>query len=95
MKFEWDEAKRRENIRKHRIDFEDVPPVFNGPIFFQLDRRKNYGEDRWIGIGDLGNAVIVVVFIEFDGDTIRLISARKAEKHERDYFKEKIRKIGN
>jgi len=52
-------------------------------------------EKRWIGIGDMGNAIIVVVFTEPSENVIRLISARKAEKHERDFFKEKIRKVKN
>jgi len=56
-----------------------------------LDTRKNYGEDRLIGIGLLINAVVVVVFVERIGDTIRIISARKAERHEREKFKKEIR----
>lgn len=52
MKFEWDENKRRENIRKHGIDFHDVPMVFDGPMLVRLDTRTDYGEeDRWIGNG--------------------------------------------
>ena len=89
MKFEWDEEKNQENIRHHRIDFADVPPVFDGPMVVALDTRKNYGEDRLIGI--LINSVVVVVFVERIGDTIRIISARKAERHERDKFKKEIR----
>ena len=91
MKFEWDEEKNQENIRHHRIDFADVPPVFDGPMVVALDTRKNYGVDRLIGIGLLINSVVVVVFVERIGDTIRIISARKAERHERDKFKKEIR----
>ena len=91
MKFEWDEDKNQENIRYHRIDFADVPPVFDGPLIVALDTRKNYGEDRLIGIGLLINSVVVVVFVERIGDTIRIISARKAERHEREKFKKEVR----
>ena len=90
MKFEWDEDKNRANIRRHRIDFADVQPLFDGPMFVTLDTRKDYGEDRMVGIGFLGDAMLVVVFVEKAEDTIRLISARKAERHERDRFKEEI-----
>ena len=91
MKFEWDEEKNQKNIRHHRIDFADVPPVFDGPMVVALDTRKNYGEDRLIGIGLLINSVVVVVFVERIDDTIRIISARKAERHEREKFKKEIR----
>jgi uncharacterized DUF497 family protein len=90
MRFEWDEAKNRANIRKHRIDFADIPQVFDGPMVVALDTRKEYGEDRWIGTGFLRQAVVVVVFVETSLNTIRIISARKAEKHEREKFKEEI-----
>jgi len=53
MQFEWDEAKNLENIRKHRIDFADVPDMFDGSMLVELDERTDYGEDRWIGIGFL------------------------------------------
>jgi len=90
MKFEWDEAKNRENIRKHRIDLADVPPMFEGPMYVTLDTRKDYGEDRMVGIGFLNVAVIAVVFVEIAEDTVRLISARKAERHEREEFKQAL-----
>ena len=90
MKFEWDEDKNRANIRRHRIDFADVQPLFDGPMFVTLDTRRDYGEDRMVGIGLLGDAILVVVFVEMAKDTIRLISARKAERHERERFKEEI-----
>ena len=90
MKIEWDEEKNRANIRRHRIDFADVHPVFDGPMFVTLDTRRDYGEDRQIGIGFLRDAVVVVVFVEKAEGIIRLISARKAERHEREDFKEQI-----
>ena len=90
MKFEWDDKKNMENIRKHHVDFNDVPEMFNNPMFVSLDTRKDYGEDRWIGIGILKSRCVVVIFVERDGDVIRIISARKAEKHERETYEKEI-----
>lgn len=86
MRFEWDEDKNAVNIRKRSIDFADVPSIFNGPMLVELDEREDYGEDRWIGIGILRNLVAVVVFAEPRKDTIRIISARKANRHERKKY---------
>ncbi|MDY7016567.1 MAG: BrnT family toxin [Cyanobacteriota bacterium] len=88
MQFEWDEAKNLENIRKHKIDFVDVPSMFEGLMLIELDERSGYGEDRWIGIGFLGNGVAVVVWTERQQDTIRIISARKANRYERQQFEQ-------
>lgn len=82
MHFEWDENKNTLNIRKHKIDFSDVPAIFDGTVFIDYDAREEYGEDRWIGIGLLRGIVVVVVFTERGQDTIRLISARKANRNE-------------
>jgi len=83
MKFEWDDRKNDENIRKHGVDFNDVVEMFSHPMLTQLDTRCDYGEDRWIGIGLLRNIVAVTVYLEWeDEETIRIISARKATSHE-------------
>lgn len=88
VKFEWDEGKNRENIRKHGIDLTDVVAVFDHPMLVCLDARRDYGEDRWIGVGLLRAMVAVVVYVEWtDEDTIRIISARRATRHEtREYY---------
>jgi uncharacterized DUF497 family protein len=83
MQFEWDETKNLENIRKHEIDFVDVPEMFEAPMLVELDDRFDYGEERWLGIGFLGNGVAVVVWTERQNDVIRIISARRANRYER------------
>lgn len=83
MQFEWDEAKNLENIGKHEIDFADVPEIFQNPMLIELDDRFDYGEDRWFGIGFLGNGIAVVVWTERQNDVIRIISARRANRYER------------
>ena len=85
MNFEWDEQKNEVNIGKHGFDFADAQEIFNGPILEGVDRREDYGEDRYIGFGFIRNTVVVVVYTE-RGDTIRIISLRKALKHERSEF---------
>lgn len=86
MQFEWDEAKNLINIRKHQIDFADVPEMFNSPMLIEEDESFDYSEKRWCGIGFLGNGVAVVVWTERYGDVIRIISARRANRYERKRF---------
>lgn len=91
MKFNWDEAKRQENLARHGIDFMDVPALFDGPMLVRLDTRRNYGEDRWIGMGLLRDMVTVVIYVEWeDEETIRIISARRATRHENKQFHQTI-----
>lgn len=90
MKFEWDENKRDENIDKHGIDFLDAVKIFDGPMLVDIDNREDYGEERLIGIGSLEHRIVVIVFTE-SVDTIRIISVRKALKHERIEFENAIK----
>ena len=88
MQFEWDETKNLENIHKHEIDFADVPAMFDGEMLIELDERFDYGEDRWIGIGFLGFGIAVIVWTERRKDVIRIISARRANRHEQKRFEQ-------
>jgi uncharacterized DUF497 family protein len=91
MRVEWEERKRQENIARHGVDFGDVFAVFLGPMLVRLDTRYGYGEDRWVGVGLLRSRVVVVVYVEREeGETIRLISARKATSYERQEFHRRI-----
>jgi hypothetical protein len=83
MRVEWDERKNQANIQKHGLDFADTGEIFSMPMLVALDDREDYGEDRWIGIGLLKTFVVVVVYVERDRDTLRIISLRKALSHER------------
>ena len=91
MDFEWDERKRLSNIANHGLDFIDAARMFNAPMLTALDTREAYGEDRWIGIGIANGRVLVVAITERnEGQTIRIISLRKALSHERKAFEEII-----
>ena len=85
MEFEWDEDKARINVARHGLDFELVMRAWANPVFSYPDTREDYGEERMIGFGAIGASVIVIVFTE-RGSNIRLISARKAKKHEQRYY---------
>ncbi len=87
MKFIWDKKKRKANLAKHGLDFVDAKSVFSGITYTFEDDRFAYGEQRFITIGMLKGKVVVIAHTEKD-DVIRVISMRKATKHEQEiYFK--------
>ncbi len=88
MQFAWDDEKNEINIQKHGIDFADVHVMFQAPMLVDIDDRTEYGEERWIGIGPLYMIIAVVVYTEREHDTIRIISARKATKYERQRYEQ-------
>lgn len=57
--------------------------MFESAMLIELDYRFDYGEKRWFGIGFLGNGVAVVVWTERKNNVIRIISARRANRYER------------
>jgi uncharacterized DUF497 family protein len=93
MKLEWDPVKAAGNLRKHRVAFEDAARVFLDPLAVREQDRHVEGEERWqiIGLID-GMKLVVVAHTTRDQDNgdeiIRIISARKAEKHERRRYEE-------
>ncbi|HEV2859920.1 MAG TPA: BrnT family toxin [Pyrinomonadaceae bacterium] len=88
MDFEWDEAKRRSNLRKHGLDFLGVEQVFEGVTVTVPDGRFDYGEGRFVTFGLLDGRVVAIAHTEAD-EVIRVISVRKATKDEESsYFKE-------
>jgi uncharacterized protein len=88
MDFEWDEDKRLTNLRKHSVDFVDVPSIFDRDTIVVEENRDGYGEQRFVTFGLLQDTIVAVVHTESDG-LIRIISARKATKYEqRIYFQQ-------
>jgi len=91
MKYEWDENKNKLNQQKHGISFEEAKEVFKDALqISKLDHRFNDFEERWITIGTTSKQKILVVanlFFTDDGEEIiRIISARKANKKERESY---------
>ncbi len=82
--FEWDENKRLFNLSKHGIDFIDAVNVFMdlNRIEFESVRR---GELRYQTIGSVNNVVLLIVYT-YRKNVIRLISARRASKNEREAY---------
>jgi uncharacterized DUF497 family protein len=86
MRYEWDEKKRKANLRKHGFDFRDAPHIFEGVTLTVLDDREEYGEERYITLGLLKNTVVIIAHTE-QPNAIRIISMRKATRYEeRNYF---------
>jgi uncharacterized DUF497 family protein len=85
MRFEWDEDRNLRNISKHGLDFIDAEQLLAGLILVAPDIRE-YGEDPWIGIGFIGERVVVIVYSEAGEDVIRVISLQKATSHDRKRF---------
>jgi uncharacterized DUF497 family protein len=83
--FTWDEAKRRANLRKHGIDFMDAERIFRGFTLTAEDMREAYGERRFLTLGLLEDQVVSVAHTE-RGEDIRIISIRKATKHEARFY---------
>lgn len=90
MKFEWDPAKNRSNIRKHGLDFGDAEEMFRGFLLVRPDTDEDYGEERWLGIGMIRGRISFVAFAERPPDTVRIISLRKADHEEREQYKKAI-----
>ena len=89
LRFEWDEAKNRENERKHGVSFEEAQTVFfdeNAREFY--DDEHSEWEDRFLLLGMSARMRLLMVChcIRKGGSVIRIISARKATKNERRFY---------
>jgi len=81
MLFEWDKAKAEVNARKHGVCFADTFAVFEDSNALTVDDNEQ-GEERLVTIGvDCLGRLLVVVYT-WRGDSIRIISARRANRHE-------------
>lgn len=86
MEFEWDDAKAEANWHKHGVTFTEAAQAFVDPFAIELiDDRDDYEEERIILIGLQQARILTVVYTE-RGERTRIISARRATKHEEDYY---------
>jgi uncharacterized DUF497 family protein len=93
-RFDWDPAKEKANIQKHKVSFRRAATVFRDPHQLSIyDEGHSQYEDRWITMGiDDGGVVRVVVHtfkrVDEGGCEIRIISARKASSRESRQYQE-------
>jgi uncharacterized protein len=84
--FEWDDAKAAENWRRHGVTFRQGAEALGDPFASEeIDDRQDYGEERINAIG-MRRGVILHVTYTHRGDRIRIISVRRATKHEQDDY---------
>jgi uncharacterized protein len=84
MTFDWDDAKRASNLKKHGIDFIDVLVAFDDPRRYE-DVHYVDGEERWRLIGATPDGLVLVIYRERQ-HVRRLISARRANRHEKELY---------
>ena len=87
LSFEWHEEKATANVKKHGVSFDEAKTVFNDPLALTIDDPKHSrAEQRFIDFGYSEQGRLLVVVYTERGDTIRLISSRKATKSERKAY---------
>jgi uncharacterized protein len=88
MKYEWDAAKSRQNLKKHDCGFEIVAGFDWTEAVEVLDDRFEYGEERWLALGPIGAKLYALAFSPRGENKARVISLRLATKNERKTYVE-------
>ena len=89
MKFEWDENKAAVNLSQHGISFEEARTVFDDRLYVDFyDPDHSDEEDRYIIVGESQQGNLLIVSYTERADFIRLISARKVTRVEREVYEE-------
>lgn len=91
MLVQWDLAKARSNRLKHGISFSDVEPVFFDEFALSMPDNHSIAEQRFVLVGKDALQRTLTVIYTHRGESIRLISARKATKFERREYEKGIR----
>ena len=86
MMYVWDKRKGRGNVARHGIDFEDAIRIFEGPTLERVDDRFDYGETRIYAIGVVDGLEITLIYTDVSETERRIISAWRAERHERTAY---------
>jgi uncharacterized protein len=89
IKIVLSEKKNRQNVRKHKIDFDEAKSIFDDPLQISInDPDHSFDEYRFITIGMSENNRLVIVAHTFRDDKIRIITARKPTRGERKSYEE-------
>lgn len=86
MQIEFDPKKAKENLRKHHVNLADAEQVLRDPLALTIEDPESEGEQRFITLGMDTTEKILVVVYTYQGEIIRLISARKASKAEMEMY---------
>ena len=89
LRFEWDPRKSAANQKKHGVSFEEAQTVFsdsNAIVIGDPDHSDDEARFVLLGLSASLRALVVCHCLRDDGDTIRLISARKADRDERKLY---------
>ena len=76
MEFEWDEAKRRDNLRRRAVDFAVAAQIFDGPVLIAEDTRRDYVEKRFRALRQFEGQFYVVAYTLRD-EVCHIITAWK------------------
>ena len=88
LSFEWSKSKAKVNLAKHGVSFELAKRVFDDPFAVEfLDDREDYDEEHFVIMGMVDRQILFVAYAERK-DAIRIISARRATKHEQEVYNE-------
>lgn len=89
MRFQWDPRKAKLNLRKHRVSFEEATTAFRDPLSASgSDPDHSAGEHRFVTFGRSSRGRLLTVSHTERGESIRIISARRATKQEREIYEE-------
>jgi len=86
LDFEWDEEKAAVNLNKHGFSFLTAAEIFTNEIVVRIDDREDNGEIRLIALGRVDVEVFRVVFTGRSENLIRIISAQRASRDEREIY---------
>lgn len=88
MRITWDEAKNLANQRKHGVSFEEASKLFRSRVGYLevFDEAHSDVEDRFIAIGPIARGLVLVVWVDREEGTVRIISARWATRREQRLY---------
>jgi uncharacterized DUF497 family protein len=90
VNFEWDPGKARQNRRKHRVSFQEAASVFGDPLSITYpDPDHSIAEQRFITVGTSSGGQVLIVAHADRNEDIRIISARKTTRGEREHYEGK------
>ncbi len=89
MQFEWDPAKAAANLKRHRVSFHEAAAVLDDPLSTTFpDEAHSETEARFVTLGASRQGTVLVVAHTERNDAIRIISARRATRREREFYEQ-------